>query len=391
MLGKECIKSWARLQQSVALSSAESELYALVEGSREALGARCAVGHILGHEGEIDPHIYCDSEAAVNISKMEGGCPYQRLNLNRYGTEYQKHLDGLCTVHRKLWSVVKIMCNLSDHWAVEWPARCAYWKQTESFFERLSYPVHTSYVDGCAAGLRGNDGLPIAKRWRVMVTDARLEEASNGASHHLQRNLDTACYTLPEDKRLKFQSRFVIALPLVSRKQLDKLYFMVPPDRGSALCFRHAQASWHQCQHLTNYVACTALLLLLLAPQTCIRSDGSYDFEAAVVSPASRNKSETVKGLRQRFVYQGISQLDPLISQLSTTAHHNELSIGERMSKHDCGRPLNVHMSTSDVSYHCINERGQRLRQELVTSCQEFAHLPAATIVQAQCMLESTL
>ena len=71
MLGKACIKSWARLQQSVALSSAESELYALVEGSREALGARCAVGHILGHEGEIVPHIYCDSEAAVNISKME--------------------------------------------------------------------------------------------------------------------------------------------------------------------------------------------------------------------------------------------------------------------------------------------------------------------------------
>ena len=72
MLGKACIKSWARLQQSVALSSAESELYALVEGSREALGARCAVGHILGNEGEIVPHIYCDSEAAVNISKMEG-------------------------------------------------------------------------------------------------------------------------------------------------------------------------------------------------------------------------------------------------------------------------------------------------------------------------------
>ena len=54
------------------LLNAESELYALVEGSKEALGARCAVGHILGHEREIVPHIYCDSEAAVNISKMEG-------------------------------------------------------------------------------------------------------------------------------------------------------------------------------------------------------------------------------------------------------------------------------------------------------------------------------
>ena len=78
-------------------------------------------------------------------------------NLNRYGTEYQKHLDGT-------------MCNLADHWAVEWPARSAYWKQAESFFERLDHPGHTSYVDGCAAGLLGNDGLPIAKRWRVMVT-----------------------------------------------------------------------------------------------------------------------------------------------------------------------------------------------------------------------------
>ena len=75
--------------------------------------------------------------------------------------------------------MVKIMCNLSDHWAVEWPARCAYWKQTESFFERMSYPVHTSYVDGCAAGLLGNDGLPVAKRWRVMVTDARISEGLN--------------------------------------------------------------------------------------------------------------------------------------------------------------------------------------------------------------------
>ena len=41
MLGKAYIKTWARFQ----FISAESELYALVEGSKEALGARCAVGH----------------------------------------------------------------------------------------------------------------------------------------------------------------------------------------------------------------------------------------------------------------------------------------------------------------------------------------------------------
>ena len=43
----------------------------------------------------------------------------------------------------------------------------------------VSYPVHTSYIDGCAAGLLGNDGLPVAKRWRVMVTDARVASGLN--------------------------------------------------------------------------------------------------------------------------------------------------------------------------------------------------------------------
>ncbi|CAE7547126.1 TY1B-ER1, partial [Symbiodinium microadriaticum] len=118
--------------------------------------------------------VYYISVLARAELSFGGGCPYQRLNLSKYGTEYQKHLDGLWAVHRKLWAVVKTLSNLSDHWAVEWPARCAYWKQTESFFEGLSYPVYTSYVEGCATGLLGNDGLPIAKRWRVMVTNARF-------------------------------------------------------------------------------------------------------------------------------------------------------------------------------------------------------------------------
>ena len=61
-------------QQSVALSSAESELYALTEGARESMGLRCSVGHVTGlqPESQYVPTIYCDSEAAINISKMEG-------------------------------------------------------------------------------------------------------------------------------------------------------------------------------------------------------------------------------------------------------------------------------------------------------------------------------
>ena len=74
MLGSACVKSWARLQQSVALSSAESKLYALTEGAGESMGLRCSVGHGTGlqPESQYVPTIYCDSEAAINISKMEG-------------------------------------------------------------------------------------------------------------------------------------------------------------------------------------------------------------------------------------------------------------------------------------------------------------------------------
>ena len=39
MLGHICLKAWSRLQQAVALSSAESELYAIVEGSKKRWGS----------------------------------------------------------------------------------------------------------------------------------------------------------------------------------------------------------------------------------------------------------------------------------------------------------------------------------------------------------------
>ena len=71
-LGPFCLKAWTRLQQAVALSSAESELYALVEGAKEAPGVRCAISHAFGWVELQQPWIYCDSEAACAISKADG-------------------------------------------------------------------------------------------------------------------------------------------------------------------------------------------------------------------------------------------------------------------------------------------------------------------------------
>ena len=72
MIGGFCFKAWSRLQQAVALSSTESELYGLVEGAKEALSIRRAVSHVFGWSVLPTPTIYCDSEAAVAISKADG-------------------------------------------------------------------------------------------------------------------------------------------------------------------------------------------------------------------------------------------------------------------------------------------------------------------------------
>ena len=72
MIGGFCLKAWSRLQQAVALSSAESELYGLVEGAKEALSIRRAISHVFGWEDLPKPYIYCDSEAAIAISRADG-------------------------------------------------------------------------------------------------------------------------------------------------------------------------------------------------------------------------------------------------------------------------------------------------------------------------------
>ena len=72
MLGSFCLKAWSRLQQAVALSSAESELYGLVEGAKEVLALRRAVAHVFGWKEPLVPRMFCDSEAALAISKADG-------------------------------------------------------------------------------------------------------------------------------------------------------------------------------------------------------------------------------------------------------------------------------------------------------------------------------
>ena len=69
-----CVKAFSRLQQSVACSSAEAELYALFEGAKETIGIQHAVAHVYGCQAEElpIPGLLTDSMAARNVTEMSG-------------------------------------------------------------------------------------------------------------------------------------------------------------------------------------------------------------------------------------------------------------------------------------------------------------------------------
>ena len=69
MLGRHCLKAWAKTQATVALSSAESELYAIVRASCEGLG----LGTLLNELGrEVRCRVHVDASAAIGIIERKG-------------------------------------------------------------------------------------------------------------------------------------------------------------------------------------------------------------------------------------------------------------------------------------------------------------------------------
>ena len=57
MIGGHYIRSWSKTQSLVALSSAESELYAIVKASAEALGLRSIVQDLGKHMGNCPTYL----------------------------------------------------------------------------------------------------------------------------------------------------------------------------------------------------------------------------------------------------------------------------------------------------------------------------------------------
>ena len=69
MHGAHMIRSWSRMQNLVALSSAEAELYGTVRASAELLGCR-SMAKDLGHH--LGARVYADASAALGIIHRQG-------------------------------------------------------------------------------------------------------------------------------------------------------------------------------------------------------------------------------------------------------------------------------------------------------------------------------
>ena len=69
LLGQHCIKTWSLTQSSIALSSAEAEYYAMVEGATKGIGVRTMLGEI-GLEVKLT--LATGSSAAKSLASRRG-------------------------------------------------------------------------------------------------------------------------------------------------------------------------------------------------------------------------------------------------------------------------------------------------------------------------------
>ena len=124
-----------------------------------------------------------------------GGSPWQRKQDYSESPEYRNHLQTLFTVHRKLW---RSWLKLNSHpqvkmWVIEWPQRCSYWgwQSTRSFLSTRER--RAGIVNGCMAGMVGQDGLLVKKIWKLVSNEqsfvARTQSAftCDGSHEHSQK------------------------------------------------------------------------------------------------------------------------------------------------------------------------------------------------------------
>ena len=105
MIGSHVVKSWSTTQATVALSSGEAELYALVKGASQSLGL-LALASDMGHD--MHATVHSDSSAAIGITQRKGLGKLRHIRVQMLWVQ-----DGL---KRREYSLQKIdgADNVSD-------------------------------------------------------------------------------------------------------------------------------------------------------------------------------------------------------------------------------------------------------------------------------------
>ena len=132
-------------------------------------------------------------------SHLHGSLPcttwrsWQRLSLHRGGPATKARITR---IREQSLEWVKTFTRLGKatlagggSLSFEWPRYCDGWRhEVRSMISELNLiPIS---VDGCAAGIVDEEGTPIFKPWRVMVSDVHLAAALGGSKcngDHLRR------------------------------------------------------------------------------------------------------------------------------------------------------------------------------------------------------------
>ena len=98
MKGSHCLKHWSKTQQNITLSSAESELVALVKGSCEGIGMCSLMEDLNGrNQGVVD--MYTDASAAIGITQREGVGRTRHIDVGMLWIQ-QRQKTGTLGIHK---------------------------------------------------------------------------------------------------------------------------------------------------------------------------------------------------------------------------------------------------------------------------------------------------
>ena len=98
MKGSHCLKHWSKTQQNITLSSAESELVALVKGSCEGIGMCSLMEDLNGrNQGVVD--MCTDAAAAIGITQREGVGRTRHIDVGMLWIQ-QRQNTGVLGIHK---------------------------------------------------------------------------------------------------------------------------------------------------------------------------------------------------------------------------------------------------------------------------------------------------